>query len=66
MRNTLDYILISQSLQPEFTGGGVFRKGLGGPRQSRPNAWVTYPEMTKSVEQASNHAAVLVFVDLNI
>jgi endonuclease/exonuclease/phosphatase family metal-dependent hydrolase len=64
LRNRLDYILISQSLQPAFTGGGVFRQGLWGSRMSRPTAWDTYPEITESVEQASDHAAV--FIDLNI
>ena len=30
LRNRLDYILISQSLVPNFAGGGVFRNGLWG------------------------------------
>jgi endonuclease/exonuclease/phosphatase family metal-dependent hydrolase len=64
IRNRFDYILISQSLQPHFTGGGVFRKGLWGSRKTRPTAWDTYEDMTQSLEQASDHAAV--FVDLNI
>jgi endonuclease/exonuclease/phosphatase family metal-dependent hydrolase len=63
-RNRFDYILISQSLQPNFTGGGVFREGLWGSRVTRPTNWSTYPEMTKSSEQASDHA--LVYIDLNI
>lgn len=64
LRNRFDYILISQSLLPNFTGGGVFRDGLWGSRVTRPTAWTTYPEMTNSSEGASDHAAV--FVDLNI
>lgn len=64
LRNRLDYIFISQSLQPFFTGGGLFRKGLWGSRVTRPTNWDTYPQMTASVEQASDHAAA--FVDLNI
>jgi len=64
LRNRLDYILISQSLLPNFTGGGVFREGLWGSRKTRPTAWNTYPDITKSSEQASDHTAV--FVDLNI
>ncbi len=64
LRNRLDYILISQSLLPSFAGGGVFRNGLWGSRVTRPTAWVTYPEITESCEQASDHAAV--FIDLNI
>ncbi len=64
LRNRLDYILISRSLQPSFTGGGVFRKGLWGSRVTRPTEWDTYPDMTNNSEQASDHSAV--FIDLNI
>ena len=64
LRKRFDYILVSQSLRPHFTGGGVFRDGLWGSRITRPTAWYTYPEITKSSEQASDHAAV--FVDLDI
>lgn len=64
LSNRLDYILISNSLVPTFTGGGVFRKGVWGSRTTRPTAWETYPEMTRSAEQASDHSAV--FVDLAI
>jgi len=64
LRNRLDYILISQSLQSSFKGGGVFRKGLWGTRLTRPTNWATYTDITQSSEQASDHAAV--FVDLNI
>jgi endonuclease/exonuclease/phosphatase family metal-dependent hydrolase len=64
LSNRLDYIFISQSLQPFFTGGGLFRKGLWGNRVSRPTNWETYEEMTRSVEQASDHAVA--FVDLNL
>lgn len=64
LRNRLDYILISKNLQPSFERGGLFRKGLWGSRVSLPTAWETYEEMTDSGEQASDHAAV--FLDLNI
>lgn len=64
LRNRLDYILLSNGLQPSFAGGGVFRKGVWGDRITRPTAWETYPEITKSVEQASDHS--LIFVDLNL
>lgn len=64
LSNRLDYIFISQSLQPLFTGGGLFRKGLWGDRVTRPTNWETYPEMTMSVEQASDHSVA--FVDLDI
>lgn len=64
IRNRLDYILISQSLRRSFMRGGVFREGLWGTRVTRPTNWATYQDMRQSSEQASDHAAV--FVDLNI
>jgi len=64
LRNRLDYILISRSLQPSITGGGVFREGLWGTRATRPTNWTTYPDMTRSSDQASDHGVV--FVDLDI
>jgi endonuclease/exonuclease/phosphatase family metal-dependent hydrolase len=64
LRNRLDYILLSTSLQQKFVRGAVFRKGLWGSRKTRPDDWATYPDMTESVEQASDHAAV--YVELNI
>jgi endonuclease/exonuclease/phosphatase family metal-dependent hydrolase len=64
LRNRLDYILISHSLPPCFAGGAVFRKGLWGSRVTRPTAWETYPEMTDSSEQASDHSVV--YIDLTI
>jgi endonuclease/exonuclease/phosphatase family metal-dependent hydrolase len=64
LRNRLDYIFLSTGLQQKFAQGAVFRKGLWGSRKTRPDDWPTYPEMTESVEQASDHAAV--YVELNI
>ena len=64
LSNRLDYIFISESLREKFRGGGLFRKGLWGSRQSRPTNWDTYPEMEASVHQASDHAVA--FVDLDI
>ena len=64
IRNRLDYVFISQSLESAFHTGGIFRTGLWGTRQSRPTNWVTYPDMTRSEEQASDHAAV--FIELNL
>lgn len=62
LRNRLDYIFLSKNLP--FVRGSVFRKGLWGDRKTRPTDWATYPEMTQSVEQASDHSAV--YVELNI
>jgi hypothetical protein len=64
LSNRLDYIFVSTHLQPKFAGGAVFRKGVWGDRATRPTAWETYAEVTKTVEQASDHS--LVFVDLNV
>jgi endonuclease/exonuclease/phosphatase family metal-dependent hydrolase len=64
VRNRLDYIFISESLRDSFRTGGVFRKGLWGTRKTRPDAWETYAEMTRSEEQASDHAAIFVELDL--
>jgi endonuclease/exonuclease/phosphatase family metal-dependent hydrolase len=64
LRNRLDYVLLSHSLRPAFSGGHVFRRGLWGSRTSRPDRWDTYPEMTAPVHQASDHAAVVVTLDM--
>jgi endonuclease/exonuclease/phosphatase family metal-dependent hydrolase len=64
LRNRLDYVFISESLRPHFVRGQVFRKGLWGMRQTRPTAWGTYPEMADGSEQASDHSALVVEVDV--
>jgi len=64
IRNRLDYLLVSRSLQPRFRSGHLFRKGLWGTRATRPTAWQTYEEMKDSSQQASDHAAVVVELDL--
>ncbi len=60
----LDYILLSHSLVPGFRNGEVFRKGVWGDRKTRPTDWETYPEMTESVHQASDHSAVVIDLDV--
>lgn len=62
IRNRLDYIFVTHDLAATFTAGGLFRNGLWGSRKTRPTAWATYPEMTNSHQQASDHAAV--YIDL--
>jgi endonuclease/exonuclease/phosphatase family metal-dependent hydrolase len=64
LRNRLDYILISRSLVDAFNGGAIFREGLWGTRKTRPTAWATYPDMQNGDQQASDHAAV--YIDLDI
>ena len=64
LRNRFDYIFISKSLRPYFSGGRVFRKGLWGSREKRPTLWETYPEITASKEGASDHSAVVIELNL--
>ena len=64
LRNRLDYILLSRALRPAFRSGQVFRKGLWGSRVSRPDKWETYDDMESSAQQASDHAALVVSLDL--
>ena len=64
LRNRLDYILLSPSLVPKVTGGGVLRKGLWGSGKGKPKDWAIYDDITEPAQQASDHAAV--FVDLKI
>jgi endonuclease/exonuclease/phosphatase family metal-dependent hydrolase len=64
LRNRLDYIFLSKSLLPSVTGGGVFRKGVWGSRKTRPDKWETYLQMSAPWEQASDHAAVYLELDI--
>jgi endonuclease/exonuclease/phosphatase family metal-dependent hydrolase len=64
IRNRLDYVLLSRNLVPAFRGGHVFRRGLWGSRGTRPDQWEVYPEMTTALHQASDHAAVVITLDL--
>jgi hypothetical protein len=58
------HIFISQSARPAFSGGEIFRTGLWGTRVTRPTAWETYAEIENGNQQASDHAAV--FIDLDV
>ena len=64
IRKRLDYIFVSSSLTPFFQNGIVFRQGLWGKRKTRPTNWETYPEMNRSEEQASDHAAICIELDI--
>jgi endonuclease/exonuclease/phosphatase family metal-dependent hydrolase len=64
LRNRLDYVFVSQSLGGNFHSGEIFRKGLWGTRQTRPTDWDTYAEMQNGDQQASDHAAV--YINLNL
>jgi endonuclease/exonuclease/phosphatase family metal-dependent hydrolase len=60
--NKLDYLLLSPRLFEVATGGGVFRKGVWGGTHG--TLFEHYPEMTKPVEAASDHAAIWAELDL--
>ena len=64
LSNRLDYIFISRSLRGSFATGGLYRKGLWGSRKTRPTEWETYAEMHNNYQQASDHAAVQINLDL--
>jgi endonuclease/exonuclease/phosphatase family metal-dependent hydrolase len=58
----IDYILLSPALFARVQQAGVWRKGVWGGTHG--TLWEIYPEMTKPVHAASDHAAV--WVDLDI
>ncbi len=60
--NKIDYLLLSPKLFAKVTAGGVDRKGLW--PGVHPKKWDVFPEVTKPIEAASDHAAV--WVDLDI
>jgi endonuclease/exonuclease/phosphatase family metal-dependent hydrolase len=66
LRNRIDYLLLSQELADTVTAGGIFRKGLWGTPTNKnpPSAWTVFPAITKSVQAASDHAAVWIDLDL--
>jgi len=54
--NKIDYLLFSPALFAKVTGGGVWRKGVWGGKNG--DLFPHYPEMTRSIHAASDHAAV--------
>lgn len=61
-KNKIDFLLLSPALYSKIQKGGVFRTGMW--PGSRPPRWKAYPEVTKSAQAASDHAAV--WVELNV
>ena len=57
-----DYILFSPALFACVTAGGVWRKGVWGGKNG--TLFPHYPEMTKAVHAASDHAAIWADLDL--
>jgi endonuclease/exonuclease/phosphatase family metal-dependent hydrolase len=60
--NKIDYLLMSPELFEKVKEGGIFRKGAWGG--SNGDLWEHYPEMKKSSDAASDHAAI--WADLDI
>jgi len=58
----LDYVLLSPALFSRVQRAGVWRKGVWGGTHG--TLWEIYPEMTKPIHAASDHAAVWVDLDL--
>jgi endonuclease/exonuclease/phosphatase family metal-dependent hydrolase len=59
--NRIDHILLSPALFGLMQGGGIFRKGMW--PGVRPRKWDAFPEVTREVEAASDHACVWVDLD---
>jgi endonuclease/exonuclease/phosphatase family metal-dependent hydrolase len=60
--NKIDYLLLSPKLFDSVTDGGIFRKGVWGGRNG--TLFPHYPEMTKAIHAASDHAAIWVDIEL--
>jgi len=58
----IDYILLSRALFAAARGGGIVRLGVWGGRNG--TLFPHYPEITKSVEAASDHAAIWAEIEL--
>ena len=58
----IDYILLSPALFSKVTGGGVERRGVWGGTNG--TLFPHFPEITKAIEAASDHAAI--FADINL
>src|SRR5207248_11109765 len=59
--NKIDYILLSPALFSRVTNGGVERRGVWGGTNG--TLFPHFPEITKAIEAASDHAAI--FADLD-
>ena len=61
-KEKFDYILLAPKLFAKVTGGAVLRKGVWGGTNG--TLWPHYPEITRQVDQASDHAAIYADIDL--
>jgi endonuclease/exonuclease/phosphatase family metal-dependent hydrolase len=60
--NKIDYVLMSPALFARATGGQTFRMGVWGGTNG--TLFPHFPEITKPVEAASDHAAVIAEINL--
>lgn len=60
--NKIDFILLSPELFSRVTGGGIERRGVWGGTNG--TLFPHFPEITKKVQAASDHAAI--FADFNL
>jgi endonuclease/exonuclease/phosphatase family metal-dependent hydrolase len=60
--NKLDYILLSPALFEKATAGGIFRLGVWGGTNG--TLFPHFPEITREVEAASDHAAIFAVLDI--
>jgi endonuclease/exonuclease/phosphatase family metal-dependent hydrolase len=60
--NKIDYILLSPDLFEKATAGGIFRMGVWGGVNG--TLFPHFPEITREVEAASDHAAIFVGLDI--
>lgn len=58
----IDYILLSPALFARVTGGSYFRLGVWGGKNG--DLFPHYPEITRAIHAASDHAAVVADLDL--
>jgi endonuclease/exonuclease/phosphatase family metal-dependent hydrolase len=60
--NKIDYVLLSPALFAKATGGQIFRMGVWGGTNG--TLFPHFPEITKSIEAASDHAAITAEINL--
>ena len=60
--NKIDYILLSPDLFAKATAGGIFRMGVWGGTNG--TLFEHFPEITREVEAASDHAAIWAELDI--
>lgn len=61
-REKIDHIFLSPALFQRTQRGGIFRKGVWGGTHG--DLFEHYPEITKEVEAASDHAAIWAEIDV--